>query len=158
MATEEKDVQGVAVYAEWTKPESLMQVIFTPDGYTTENMVVRASMYRRITTLENPKKQWNATFLESVTQPILEWEPNSSENLPNKHVQAHGEARLEKVTVWFNTMLLSGWEMVKSPLLIEISKKDMDDIFVEKTPSKFMYRVDLARKALGFPEPLKAEG
>jgi hypothetical protein len=64
---------------------------------------------------------------------------------------------MNKTTQWFDKMLIGGWEIVKEPLLVEVSKKDMTDIRLGKTPSKFMYRVDLIRKALDFPHPLKNE-
>jgi hypothetical protein len=55
---------------------------------------------------------------------------------------------------YFKALIHGGWAMVNEPLLIEVSKKDMDDIQLNKTPNKFLYRVDLTKKAKGFPEPL----
>jgi hypothetical protein len=153
MLEKEKEVQGVAVYAEWTKPDALLQIIITPDGYTESDEFVQASMYRRIITTENPKKQWRASPLGfdkhdeyNATLPLLDADKAS-----------YVETRMSKTTQWFDKMLIGGWDIVKEPLLIEVSKKDMDDIRLGKTPSKFMYRVDLVRKALDFPHPLKNE-
>jgi hypothetical protein len=153
MLEKEKEVQGVAVYAEWTKTDSLLQIIITPDGYTESDEFVQASMYRRIITTENPKKQWRASSLGfdkhdeySALLPLLDTETSG-----------YAETRMNKTTQWFDKMLIGGWEIVKEPLLIEVSKKDMDDIRLGKTPSKFMYRVDLVRKTLDFPHPLKNE-
>lgn len=154
MLEKEKDVQGVAVYAEWAKARCLLQVIITPDGYTeSSNEFVQASMYRRITTAEKPKQQWKASSLEHDKRdeygPLLP--------LTDEETSQYAERRLSKTIEWFDRMIVGGWEIVKEPLLIEVSKKDMDDIRLGKTPSKFMYRVDLVRKTLEFPRPLKNE-
>jgi len=53
-----KDVQGVGVYAEFRKPGATMQIIITPDGYTTDGKEVPANLFRRVVTPASPKKQW----------------------------------------------------------------------------------------------------
>jgi hypothetical protein len=153
MLEKEKDVQGVAVYAEWAKPDALMQVIITPDGYTETNEFVQASMYRRIITTENPKKQWRASFLANDKSD----EYGTEMPLLNEEKQGYAENRMGKAAQWFDKMILGDWKIVKEPLLIEVSKKDMEDISLSKTPSKFMYRVELVRKSLDFPQPLKKD-
>lgn len=154
MLEREKEVQGIAVYAEWAKPNALLQVIITPDGYTeSTNEFVQASMYRRVVTTDKPKQQWKASALGSDKHD----EYNSTLPLLDTEIASYAERRMNKTTEWFDRMLIGGWEIVKQPLLIEVSKKDMDDIRLSKAPSKFMYRVGLLRKALDFPTPLKNE-
>lgn len=153
MLEKEKEVQGIAVYAEWTKPNALLQVIITPDGYTESNEFVQASMYRRVITTERPKQQWRASALGSDKHD----EHNSILPLLDTEITSYSETRMSKTTEWFDRMLVGGWEIAKEPLLVEVSKKDMDDIRLGKAPAKFMYRVGLVRKALGFPTPLKNE-
>jgi len=62
-----KDVQGIALYAEWKKPEALTQIFFTPDGFTTDGTFMRSRMYRRTGTTDNPRKQWRSTTLYGST-------------------------------------------------------------------------------------------
>lgn len=154
MLEREKEVQGIAVYAEWAKPNALLQVIITPDGYTeSSNEFVQSSMYRRITSTDKPRQQWRASSLAHDKHD----EYSLLLPLTDEEAPAYAERRMRRTTEWFDKMLIGGWEIVKEPLLIEVSRKDMDDIRLGKTPSKFMYRVDLVRKTLGFPRPLKNE-
>jgi hypothetical protein len=153
MLDTEKDVQGTAVYAEWTKPESLTQIFFSPDGYTSAGEILYARMYRRTITTENPRRQWNATTLHGahLDQYV------GGVQIPEDEKRSHAETRLTSVADFFERMIRAGWAMVNEPLLIEMSKKDMDDMKLDKTPNKFLYRVDLAKKAKGFPDPLKKD-
>jgi hypothetical protein len=153
MLEKEKEVQGVAVYAEWTKPNALLQVIITPDGYTEQDEFTQSHMYRRVITTDKPKQQWRASPLDYDKHD----EYNSILPLLDTEISSYAETRMNKTIQWFDKMLIGGWEIVKEPLLVEVSKKDMGDIRLGKTPSKFMYRVDLIRKALDFPHPLKNE-
>ena len=45
-----KDVQGIALYAEFRKPGAMMQILITPDGYANNGKEVPASLWRRVTT------------------------------------------------------------------------------------------------------------
>lgn len=149
MIGKEKEVQGVALYAEWEKSGALMQVIITPDGYAENDTIVPAAMTRRIITTENPRKQWRTSELGVKMYATPVWE---------EIVPEYVESRMSKAQLWFDRMLESDWTIVKEPLLIEISKKDLTDISLEKTPKKFLYRVELVRKSLGFPQALDKVG
>jgi hypothetical protein len=146
MLDTEKEVQGVALYAEWTKPGSLTQIFFTPDGYSNDGSFMRARMYRRNITAENPRKQWKTTPLYGS------YEDHRFEEEDDK--KTYSANRAYPMREYFKALIHGGWAMVNEPLLIEVSKKDMDDIQLNKTPNKFLYRVDLTKKAKGFPEPL----
>lgn len=147
MLDKEKDVQGVALYAEWEKPEALTQIFFTPDGYTDSGAFMKARMYRRVITTDNPRKQWKATPLYGSHEDF-EFEEESEK-------RRYSANRVTGMREYFNALIHGGWAMVNEPLLIEVSKKDMEDMALDKTPTKFLYRVDLTKKAKGFPEPLK---
>jgi len=146
-----KDVQGIALYAEWKKPEALTQIFFTPDGFTTDGTLMRSQMYRRTITKENPRKQWRSTTLwgsqATKEDPELDGEPTRKER--------YVATRLKGVSQYFTRMLAGGWTMNGEPLLVEVSKKDLDDMAKDKTPNKFLYRVDLTKKNKTFEDPLK---
>jgi len=147
-----KDVQGIAVYAEWKKPEALTQIFFTPDGYSTDGTLLRAQMYRRTITTENPRKQWRSSTLWDS-----KWDEDLAE-LDTDEVAKRNYAgkRLQQVDTYFNRLISGGWVLNGEPLLIEVSKKDIDDMSKDKTPNKFLYRVDLSKKAKSnFEDPLK---
>jgi hypothetical protein len=140
-----KEVQGVAVYAEFSKPNATMMFIITPDGYSEEGHKVNASLYRRIVTSYSPKKQWRNTSLIEV---------DFSRPLPsgdNFRKQRLAEERLLIVRQLFEGIVTGGWSLVKEPIFVEVSKKDLDDVRKRKTPSKIVYRINQTRKTLGFP-------
>ena len=147
MLDTEKDVQGVALYAEWAKPDALTQIFFTPDGYTQSGAFLKARMYRRVITSDNPRKQWKSSVLHGSHE---DYEFDTHEEK-----LAYSANRLLGMKEYFNALIHGGWAMVNEPLLIEVSKKDIEDMAMDKTPTKFLYRVDLTKKAKGFPEPLK---
>jgi hypothetical protein len=149
MIGKEKEVQGVALYAEWDRPGALMQVIITPDGYAENDTIVPAAMTRRITTTENPRKQWRTSELGVKMYATPVWE---------EIVPEFVESRMSKAQPWFDKMLEGDWKIVKEPLLIEVSKKDLTDISLGRTPKKFLYRVELVRKSLEFPQALDKDG
>jgi hypothetical protein len=141
-----KDVQGIALYAEFHKPGALMQIIITPDGYATDGKEVSASLYRRVTTPLTPKKQWRSSGLSWRAITDL-----NGEQLANAMKETFTEGRLSFATQLFDGIKNGGWSITKEPLLIETSKKDLDDVKVRKTPNKMLYRINQTRTALGFP-------
>ena len=147
MLDTEKDVQGVALYAEWAKPDALTQIFFTPDGYTQSGAFLKARMYRRVITSDNPRKQWKSSVLHASHE---EFEFDGEDEK-----RRYSANRIYGMKEYFNALIHGGWAMVNEPLLIEVSKKDIEDMAMDKTPTKFLYRVDLTKKAKGFPEPLK---
>jgi len=150
----EKEVQGIAVYAEFKKTDSYMstwivQVIITPDGYTESGVLVPACLYRRTISTNAPKKQWRNSPLgrlkeEDITVPL-------EDNLKDLDM----DRRMSFAVGWLDSLAEGGWSMVKEPILIETSKKDMTDIRDRSTPKKMLYRINQSRSALGFPELLQ---
>jgi hypothetical protein len=146
-----KDVQGVAVYAEFRKPGATMQIMVTPDGYTTDNKEVKANLYRRVVTPTSPKKQWRNSSISKNPIATLAGEP-----LLDANKEAFVTERLSFSTDLFDAINNGGWQIVKEPFLVEVSKKDLEDVMTGKTPNKMLYRINLTRNALGFPAELIA--
>ncbi len=141
-----KDVQGIALYAEFRKPGAMMQIIITPDGYAVDGKEVPASLYRRVTTPLTPKKQWRSSNLSwrSITD-------LNGEALANAMKDNFTEKRLSFAVQLFDGIKNGGWLMTKEPILVETSKKDLDDVKLGKTPNKMLYRINQTKTALGFP-------
>ncbi len=141
-----RDVQGIALYVEFRKPGAMLQLFLTPDGYTTDGKEVPATLWRRVLTPSTPKKQWRNSGLS--------WRPVADLNgeaLPNEKKEEFAEKRMSFATQLFDSLLNGGWSMMKEPLLIETSKKDLDDVKMSKTPNKLLYRINQTRDAQGFP-------
>lgn len=141
-----KDVQGIALYAEFRKPGAMMQIMLTPDGYAVDGKMVAASLYRRVITPTTPKKQWRNSKLSIKSIEALAGAP-----LDTDKKDEFANNRLEFAVQLFDGIKNGGWTMTKEPLFIETSKKDLDDVRAEKTPNKLLYRVNLTRDAQGFP-------
>lgn len=141
-----KDVQGIALYAEFRKPGAMMQVLITPDGYSTDNKEVPAALWRRVVTPASPKKQWRSSNLSWKAVGELALQPLASEKRAE-----FTETRLSFATQLFDGIRSGGWVLTKEPLFIETSKKDLDDVRLGKTPNKMMYRINQTREAQNFP-------
>lgn len=144
MLDKDKEVQGVAVYAEFARSGATTQIIITPEGYTNEGRLVPATIIRRTITESTPKKQWKFTRLAKSELRVH----SDADKAP------YADDRMKYATTLFDQLLSGSWEMVKTPVLIEASKKDYDDIYVSKTPTKMVYRISQSRAALDFPADL----
>jgi hypothetical protein len=141
-----KDVQGIALYSEFRKPGATMQIIITPDGFANDGKEVSASLYRRVITPTTPKKQWRNSNLNMRAITEL-----GGAQLDNGAKEQFAETRLGFATQLFDGIKNGGWNLIGDPMLIEASKKDLDDVQLGKTPNKMLYRINLTRTALGFP-------
>lgn len=153
MLDQDKDVQGVATYYEFRKETgsnaATTMIIVTPDGYTESERFVSANLYRRTVTNFSPRKQWRNTPLgypddtmrdTGIPTPISLYE-----------ISGVAERRLQYAFGLFRSLNDGGWNLVKEPLFVEVSKKDLSDVADSKTPSKIVYRINQSRAAKGFP-------
>lgn len=143
MLEKEKDVQGIALYAQFHKPGAMTQLLITPDGYDEAGEKVHSSLYRRIVTTTTPKKQWRSSLVRTA-----EYEGIDFENSEDRAKFA--EKRLNFATQLFDSLLSGKWELHKEPIYLEVSKKDLTDIRVSKTPTKLIYRINQSREALNY--------
>lgn len=156
-----KDVQGVAMYAQFIKDSGLLQMLVTPDGYSVSGGLVPASLYRRVTTTYQPKRQWRGTIFEKLNSsrwqdpesPLIDGmpvDPLAPNDKDRDLMEKIANVRLEYIGRVFSTIISQDWTLDGDPIFVEISKKDIDDIAVGKTPSKLMYRVNNLREAGGY--------
>lgn len=143
-----KAVQGVGVYAEFVRDNATTQIIIVPEGYTSDDKIVGASIIRRTVTEHSPKKQWKFSRLANVETVAV-----SPALLDDMKVQ-YADERMRYAATLFDQLLRGEWNLVKKPILVEVSKKDYDSIFVSKTPTKMIYRISQSRVALDFPADL----
>lgn len=141
-----KDVQGIALYAEFRKPGAMMQIIITPDGYNTEGKQVPAALWRRVVTPSTPKKQWRSSNI--TPKPLSDL---NGEKLDNDKKEEFTQTRLTFAEQLFDGIRNGGWTLMKESLFIEASKKDLDDVALGKSPNKLIYRINQTRDSQGFP-------
>jgi hypothetical protein len=153
MLDKEKKVQGIAVYAEFRRAGQTMQLIVTPDAYTTEGNLVPMTLIRRIVTKETPKKQWKNSTLRGVNVADL---LSTGATIADTGKAEFTETRMRHAVHFFDQIISQGWTIEQKPILVEVSRHDADDLIKGKTPNKIIYRVHISRKALGFPELVAA--
>lgn len=138
----EKKVQGSALYVEMRNVYgNVYQMFFTPDGTNEEGQFTPATVYKRRLSENQPKKQWRSVRLrrELVS-------PN-----PEVNPEVHRLERLETIESILRR-LATQYTIVNKPFFVEVSKKDLTDVILGKTPIKIVYRIGQTRKALGFAE------
>lgn len=154
MLNKEAKVQGVAIYAEFRRAGETMQIIVTPDAFTTTGDLVPMTLVRRVVTPETPKKQWRNTSLGMTPlQEILD-KGVTPALIPDTSRETFTENRMRHATHYFDRIVEGNWEIQQKPILLEMSKHDADDLSKGKTPNKIIYRMNISRKALGFAEKL----
>lgn len=153
MLDKEKKVQGIAVYAEFRRAGQTLQLIVTPDAYTTAGTLVPMNLVRRVVTKETPKKQWKIAVLRGLdlTEII-----DSRATISDMDKDEFTEKRMRHAIHFFDDFLRQGWVIEGKPILVEVSRHDADDLIKGKTPNKIIYRIHISRKALGFPELVAA--
>lgn len=152
MLDKEKKVQGIAVYAEFRRSGQTMQLIVTPDAYTTTGELIPMTLVRRVVTKDTPKKQWKISVLRGVELTEL---INAGTTITDMEKSEFTERRMRHGLHFFDD-LTRGWTVEQKPILVEVSRHDADDLAKGKTPNKIIYRVHISRKALGFPELVAA--
>lgn len=146
MLDKTRDVQGIALYAEFRKPGAMLQLFITPDGYALDDKEVPATLWRRVLTPATPKKQWRNSSISMKALTEL-----NGEALPNEKREEFTERRMSFATQLFDSLKSGGWSLTKDALFIETSKKDLEDVKQSKTPNKLLYRINQTRDAQGFP-------
>jgi hypothetical protein len=148
MLDQTKSSQGIAMYAEFRRHASTLQMLLTPDGYAESGAIVHAALYRRVVSADSPKKQWRSSALRSLGDTLDT--PLTSE----AEKDANMDLRMSFAVGWLDSLAGGGWGIVREPILVEVSKKDMTDISTQTTPKKMLYRINQSRTALGYPEDL----
>ena len=147
-----KSVQGVAVYGEFSRSGATTQIIVTPDGYDSDGKQVPMCITRRTVTTTSPRKQWRFSMIAENT-------PFSSVggSTLDERKEAYCDDRLRYATTLFDQILRGEWMIVGDPILVEVSKTDLDAISAHKTPTKMLYRINQSRTAQGYPADLVNE-
>lgn len=160
MLDKDKAVQGYVIYAEFRTPAEISnaqtrQVFFTPDGFTTSGTFVPMRAHYRTVAATSPRKQWSTTTTNSRdVAEVLEAADMGEYYSLAPFTEEWAHSRLIIIHRYFDHMMSYNWKPVGTPLVVEASKHDMDDIAAIKTPTKIIYRINQSRTAAGFPAEL----
>jgi hydroxyacyl-ACP dehydratase HTD2-like protein with hotdog domain len=145
-----KTIQGYATYYEYARSGETIQIIFTPDGYTTYGSYVPACVLRRQIYTHKEKRRWVTMRLKattSATETITDTDTYVTDRI--KYISDNTFKHLQKYSE-----LHSKYKLVNTVVVVEVSKKDLDDIASRKTPTKVIHRINQSRIAMKFPTKL----
>jgi hypothetical protein len=150
-----KSVQGVAVYGEFARSGATTQIIVTPDGFDSDGREVNMCIVRRTVTTTSPRKQWRfSSIVES--KPIMQIAAEQGVSI-DEAKELSCDERMRYASSLFDQILRGDWLLVGDPILVEVSKIDLDAVTSHKTPTKLLYRITQSRTAQGYPADLVNE-
>lgn len=144
-------VTGKALYLEMRNGVHTMQLIMTPEGFTSTNKLVPMTVYRRRISKIQPRKTWKQ--VSAHTAP----ECDASGKIAQYSLEQALTVAKDKLSFTdsiFNQLIMQGWTLFKQPIAVEVTPEDMDDVRMGKTPYKILGRITRCRRTLGFGEAL----
>lgn len=150
MLLQEKEVQGQALYLEFRKNYSTIQVLITPDGFAEGEVKTNSVFFRRMLTSHQPKKRWKAYPIRNTE--ALDNALITGEALDEQVVAEGVSKRALNLYDYLESLVRGGYKLVNDkPIYIELSKEDFTSIRKGETPTKVINRIKTTRTALGFP-------
>lgn len=146
----EKPVQGLALYIEMRRPNSTIQVLITPEGFTPANGVQNPVFFRRTLHYGMTKRKWRA-YPMGLSKPLQEALTRGT-GYENEDFERQQAVRLQNLSNYFRSAVAQGFKIINEPLYLETTKDDIDSAIKGTIPTKLWTRVKSARVAKGYPE------
>jgi hypothetical protein len=145
-------VVGKALYLELRNGGYTNQILVTPEGISASGKYVPLATYRRRVSSMSPRKSWTQTcsMLKSEVDPLT----NQLVQLAPEHAAATVTDRLAHMKNLLLQLIDGGYTVYRQPLAVEITPKDLDDIYKGKVPYSAMHRVNQSRLAAHFSAEL----
>jgi hypothetical protein len=144
-------VIGKALYLEMRAGSYTMQLLMTPEGFNTSNKLVPMTIYRRRISASQPRKTWKQISAHSAP------ECDASGKIAQYSLEQANLVVKDKLSFTdsvFYQLVSQNWTLYKTPIVVEVTPEDMDDIRHGKTPYKILGRITRCRRVLGFGEAL----
>lgn len=153
----EKEVQGVALYLEFRKPNATCQVVVTPDGFGNVEGVVPAQFFRRVISSGVTKRRW-LNYGVAISQEQIDSIASGVIKFEGKEKQDETIKRFRHLSNYLESVASQGYKLVNdTPIYVEVTKEDLSAIKTGSLPNKLWTRVKSSRTALGFPETIVDE-
>jgi hypothetical protein len=147
----EKDkVVGKALYLELHSGEQRYQMLVTPDGVSSAGKNVPAVLYRRQVSRTAPRRAWKTTSFPTLTLNEFGTYALLSKELALESATSR-VAYIGNIVERLNSY---NYRIYKTPIFVEVSQADLDDVRAAKTPYKVLGRITRVRRALGFQDLL----
>ena len=138
---------GTALYLELRRGVQTSQVILSPQVYNpVTDKTQKGTIITRQISETNPKRSWR--YYEFKSTPLLEKTEDVERTI------ATIKPLLDEVSPFFVGYVSGGWELFQTPISVELSSADLDDLAATKTPSALIRRLIRARAEAGYPEEL----
>ena len=142
-----KNGLGNALYLELRRGTQTSQVILSPQVYNpVTDKTQKSTIITRQISETNPKRSWR--YYQFKSTPMLE----KTEDM--ERTMATIKPLLDEVSPFFVGYVSGGWELFQTPISVELSSADLDDLAATKTPSALIRRLIRARGEAGYPEEL----
>lgn len=145
-------VVGKALYLEMRRGGYTTQVLMTPEAVTLNGKVVPMTCYKRRISQTEPRKSWKqvSSMFASDKDPVT----GGLFMMNTEHAIATVPNRLQFVDNLFNQLIGQGYTLYKSPITVEVTHEDLEEIRQGKTPYKILGRITRCRRTLNFGESL----
>jgi hypothetical protein len=156
-AKTEKDCAGKALYLEFRKDNYTYQVIITPPAIDIEGNYVPASAMERRISSWHPRRNWNFSSVPTNADFALQRDADGSfsQMLDTAQAQFVASVHIKRLIArTLDSLFHKGWALLKQPVAVEATYKDLALIKSGKTSNDLVRRIERSRKAFGFPEAL----
>lgn len=141
------ELAGKALYIEMRRDNYTSQVIIVPQVFnSTKGKTQKSKALTRQISSWSPRKQWSYYSFKAV--PMIE------KTTDTKRALQDISSMVSEMGPYFAGSVNGGWEIYKTPIVIELSNEDINDVWDAKTPNALMRRLLKARTEAGFPEEL----
>lgn len=158
----EKDVAGKALYLEFRSGVYTYQMVVYPETISMDNASILGSgVMARRTSVYHPRRNWS--FAGS---PIILGENNQAlrdangdfESMTEENAKEYASRRIKRLLESTMTSLAhKNWKMFKTPIVVEMTYKDVEQLKTSKTPNDLMRRIIRTRLAFGWGDSIHNE-
>lgn len=138
---------ATALYLEFRRENHTAQVILTPPVHNAvADKFENASVLNRQISDENPRRPWK--FYSSENSSDLGF-ATSVEDATTRSLPI-----LNELSSFFAGFVAGGWVLYQTPIAVDMSQDDLNDVSARETPNALIRRILKARAEAGFSEDL----
>lgn len=130
-------ITPTALYAEFRREKFTYQMILVPEMDTTPQV----TLFRQLSET-HPRRAWKSQRLDG--------EGSDFTTIYLEEAVTHATKNLVRVFDALDTLSLGGWVLHKSPIAVEMSQEDLNDVVADKTPAALIRRILRARDVDNF--------
>ncbi|MGL4998165.1 MAG: hypothetical protein ACRC5T_04290 [Cetobacterium sp.] len=139
---------GSALYLELRRGTGTAQVLVTPTlAHPVRGTTIPVNVLTRQISSTNPRRGWKFYTTDFSDFPT---------GLTPNEATAHTGKYINDITAYFLGLASGGWTLYESPLSVEMSLDDLEEIITTETPNALLRRMMRVRAEAGFMDELFA--